>query len=295
MAVRLLLVVGVRSTTAAASAVGVSATGPRTPPGSGLLPMEPARVSWRILRTVLEILPSLRSGAWRRMVVFGLWMLLGFLGGPVDLLQLAGAPAGPGAPTGWQVQSVRGVEPPLLEITALEPERTFRLSGAGRAAWVFRDLRQAPPTPGSTLSWSWRVLEAPPASDLRDPSLDDSPIRVYVVFGNPRALLGRSGKIIFYSFGNAEPPGYAAPSHVSKDRIHVIRVDGAGEVGRWRGHMTTPDADYRRIWGRSPPAISAIGVMQDTDQTGALAVAELRLLTIDPPGQDLGSPPEGDC
>ena len=44
----------------------------------------------------------------------------------------------------------------------------------------------------------------------------------------------------------------------------------------WRGDFST--ADFRRIWGKEPPPITAIGVMQDTDDTGAMAVAELRRL-----------------
>jgi hypothetical protein len=95
-------------------------------------------------------------------------------------------------------------------------------------------------------------------------------------------LFGGSGRNIFYSFGNAAPEGYAAPSHVS-DRMQVIRVDGASEHGVWRQHAAHPANDYRRIWRRAPPPITAIGVMQDTDQTGRRAVAEIRQLDLTVP------------
>ena len=152
----------------------------------------------------------------------------------------------------------------------------FRLSGAGRAAWFYRELSPELPESVGSLDWSWRVIEAPPSADLREKDTDDSPIRVYVVFGKP-GLFNRSGRIIFYSFGNGEPGDFSQPSHAS-DKMQVIRVDGAEAMRVWRDHRVDPFSDYRRIWHRDPPPITAIGVMQDTDQTGQGAVAELRRL-----------------
>jgi hypothetical protein len=121
------------------------------------------------------------------------------------------------------------------------------------------------------------VLEAPVAADLRRSETDDSPIRIIVVFGNPRGLFAGSGRVLFYSFGNREPQGFERVSQVS-GRYHIIRVDGAAQRGAWRSHAAAVFADYRRLWRRDPPPITAVGVMQDTDQTGAGAVAELRQL-----------------
>ncbi len=99
---------------------------------------------------------------------------------------------------------------------------------------------------------------------------------------NPGALFGGSGRIIFYSFGNEEPYGYAAPSHLG-DRMHIVRVDGASEHGVWRQHAAHPASDYRRIRGRRPPPITAIGLMQNTHQTEHRAVAEIRRLDLTTP------------
>ncbi len=44
---------------------------------------------------------------------------------------------------------------------------------------------------------------------------------------------------------------------------------GALEVGyNWREQELEPFEDYRRFWKNDPPAITAIGLMQDTDMTG---------------------------
>lgn len=194
----------------------------------------------------------------------------------IDLLGLAGAPVGPGAPPGWNVRLVRGQRAPSIEVAGNGEGPLLRLHGAGQAAWFYRELAQPLPDSGGVLKWSWRVLQAPDNADMRTEALDDSPIRVYVVF-RTGGFFRNASRIIFYTFGNAEPEGFARRSFVS-DKLHTVRVDGAGERGRWREHSVDPFADYRRIWGDTPPAISAIGVMQDTDQTRAPATAELRLL-----------------
>ncbi len=197
--------------------------------------------------------------------------------GPVDLLGLAGAHPGPGLPPGWKVRRIRNRAAPAAEVREDGGGRLLRLEGAGQAAWFYGEpARPITETPGS-LRWSWRVLEGPPDADLTRKATDDSPIRVYVVFGNPRPILGGSGRVIFYSFGNAEAEGYHGPSHAG-DRYHIIRVDGPAGHAAWRYHAVDPFADYRRIWRRTPPPITAVGVMQDTDQTGQRATAEVRLL-----------------
>ncbi|MGH2628221.1 MAG: DUF3047 domain-containing protein [Anaerolineales bacterium] len=197
--------------------------------------------------------------------------------GPRDLLRLGCGSVGVGIPPGWRIRPVHGQVAPEAEIRGDEEDLALRLTGAGRAAWFYREVKIRSSEAGGILHWSWRVHEAPSGADLRRRETDDSPMRVYVVFGKPGSLFGGSGGIIFYSFGNQDPVAYSAPSHMD-DRLHLVRVDGAMDHGRWRQHAVDPFADYRRIWGRTPPAITAIGVMQDTDQTKALAVAEIRQL-----------------
>ena len=212
------------------------------------------------------------------------WLLMVWFVGPAaDLLNLREAEIGPGTPPGWLVRPVRGQSVPEIEVRDDGVMRALRISGQRRAAWFVHELKQQPPSKGSVLHWSWRVLQSPATADLRTKTLDDSPIRIFVVFGNPAALFGGSGRIIFYSFGNREPEGYSGPSHVGGQRVHIVRVDGAAERSDWREHRVEPAADYQRIWGRTPPPITAIGAMQDTDQTGVYAVAELRRLVLEAP------------
>lgn len=215
-------------------------------------------------------------------------LLLSLAYEPVRILDLARAPLREGVPAGWDVRAVRGQAAPIIEVANDGDGAVLRVRGAGRAAWFYRELKPELADSGGALRWSWRVLEAPARADLRTEPLDDSPLRVYVVFGKP-GIFSRSARIIFYSFGNDEPPDYERASFGS-GKLHVIRVDGSAERGRWREHSVVPFADYRRIWKRQPPPITAVGVMQDTDQTRAQATAELRRLEWVPPATQAVEP-----
>jgi len=200
---------------------------------------------------------------------------------PADLLEIAGARRGAGVPDGWKVRTVRGQRAPDIEVRNDGEGQVLRVHGSGRAAWFYRELAPRIEEANGRLRWSWRVLETPGNADMRVEQLDDSPIRLYVVFGKP-GIFGNAARIIFYTFGNAEPTGFERASLVS-DKLYVMRVAGVVDRGDWREHTVNPFADYRRIWGRAPAAITAVGVMQDTDQTRGQATAELRRLEWIPP------------
>ncbi len=203
-------------------------------------------------------------------------LLAGLLAEPLVILSLANASLRTGVPSGWKVRNIRGQAAPEVEIRNDGEGPVLRVQGTGRAAWFYRELpTPLDESPGS-LAWSWRVVRAPVGADLRQEKSDDSPVRVYVVFGRPGPF-GGSSRVIFYTFGSDEPDAYARASFASS-RLHVIRVGGTPDVGRWKENAVNPFADYRRVWHRKPPPITAVGVMQDTDQTHSMAVAELRRL-----------------
>jgi hypothetical protein len=201
---------------------------------------------------------------------------------PTDLLGLGGAAPSSGMPAGWNVRAVSGMAAPTATIRRDSAGPVLRLEGTGRAAWFHRQLAVTIPESPGTLRWSWRVLTAPAGADLRAKRLDDSPLRVFVVFGGTAERFGRSGRIIFYSVGGRDPRWFAGASHAG-DRFHVVRVAGMDELPGWSDHQVSPFADYRRFWRGDPPPITAIGLMQDSDQTRSTAVAEIRSLTWNGP------------
>lgn len=195
---------------------------------------------------------------------------------PRELLVLQHCALGRNAPPGWEMYPVRGRKAPTLEIGEEGGRRLLRLHGAGAAGWLHHRLVPPIAPDTGTLRWWWRVLDPVAGADLRARATDDSPLRVYVAFGGDGAPFRRQGRAVFYTWGNEEPEGLAEPSFVS-DRIEVIRCAGRAQVdGRWHLQLVHPFADYRRTWREEPPEITAVGVMQDTDDTGDSATSEIR-------------------
>ncbi len=195
-----------------------------------------------------------------------------------DLIRLDEAPVGEGLPAGWKIRPVPGVPPPRYSVREEAGHQVLRVEGMGAAAWAYRVLDSPIAAGTGILRWSWRVLELPTGADLRLPEKDDAALRVYVVFGKPGRLGARRTRIIFYTWGNSEPKGLSLQSFASA-KFRIVRVAGAMEVGsNWREQEADPFEDYRSFWRNDPPAITAIGLMQDTDMTGGMAVSELRSL-----------------
>jgi hypothetical protein len=195
-----------------------------------------------------------------------------------DLIRLPEAPLGDGLPADWKVRPVPGFPPPRYSVREEAGQPALHVEGKGAAAWAYRVL-ESPINPGpGTLRWSWRVLESPAGADLRVPAKDDAALRLYVVFGKSRGLAAKRSRIIFYTWGNAEPKGLTLKSFAFAN-FRIVRVAGVMEVGGdWREQEVEPFEDYQRFWNRDPPAITAIGIMQDTDMTGGMAISELRSL-----------------
>lgn len=195
-----------------------------------------------------------------------------------DLIRLGDAPLGQGLPAGWVVRPVPGVPAPEYSVREDAGRPVLHVEGTGAAAWAYRVLDSPIREEAGVLRWSWRVLQLPAGADLRVRAKDDSALRVYVVFGKLNGLGATRSRIIFYTWGNSEPKGLTLRGFASR-RFRIVRSVGHLEVGEeWREQTVEPFEDYRRFWNREPLPITAIGLMQDTDMTGGMAVSELRSL-----------------
>lgn len=195
----------------------------------------------------------------------------------LDLLVLDRASAGAWMPAGWTQRAVRGFRAPEAAVMDSGGTRFLRFSGASRAGFTVRELSTAESRAGTRLSWSFRVRAAPPAADLAQAGADDSPLRVLVVFDNRRSPFARP-RTLFYSISAATAPAYSQSSRLSRD-MHVIGMPRTDGSASWQLADVDPIADYQRIWGAGRVRVAAIGLMQDTDQTGGNAIADLRHLT----------------
>ncbi|MEE9245758.1 MAG: DUF3047 domain-containing protein [Gemmatimonadota bacterium] len=183
-----------------------------------------------------------------------------------------------GLPASWRIQDVRGAGSPEFEVLTGEDGPVLRVTSQSDAVFAYRLIDPSLREEGNLLRWRWRTRAPISGADLRDKSKDDSPLRLFLVFSTKPISAGRllrDGQALFYSWGNLERVGSRFASHVS-DQLAVWVLRNAVEAdGEWREEVRDPFADYRAFFDAEPPPIRAIGVIPDTDQTGAETVTEV--------------------
>lgn len=114
------------------------------------------------------------------------------------------------------------------------------------------------------LRWSWKVEHSLKKEDVTKKSGDDFAARVYVVF--PRTFFWRM-RAINYVWATKMPKGSSAPSPYTTNAMIVAVESGDEKAGQWVTEERNIHEDYKRLFGEEPPAVGAIAVMADTDDT----------------------------
>ena len=192
---------------------------------------------------------------------------------PEELLPFAQRGPSDALPRGWAVRAVRGHSAPRTRIVDSGGTRFLRLSGAGRAAFFARQL-DAPLNPErGNLHWTWRVPQTPAGASATSAATDDASLRIFVVFER-HSTFARTPRALFYTVGDGAP----RPRGATHRAMHSINAGRPQDAQDWVDVRADPAGDYRRVWKADPPPIVAVGVMQDTDQTGSAAIGDLRRL-----------------
>lgn len=157
--------------------------------------------------------------------------------------------------------------------------------------------------PAPILRWRWRVDRVPARSDLTVKNGDDVAARVCVLFDLPLARLGLIDRIkivlgrflfdlelpaatICYLWDRTLAAGNWLPNaYTDRVRMLVLRTAANGELGRWFDERRDLHADFARAFPREAeggtPAIAAIAVASDTDNTGDSALAYFGDITLE--------------
>jgi len=192
-----------------------------------------------------------------------------------DLLALSSATVGDSLPPQWQRRAVRGSRSPMSVVRDERGERGERflaISGQRQAAWFALDLRHQPLSSDGTATLDYRLPLLPTGADLTIAARSDAALRLYVVFESGRRFLPRR-RLLFYSLGAVSD----GPRVKGDDSLCDLRLVGTSTAA-WQRLVVSPTADAARDCGWKSDRIVAVGMMQDTDQTGARAEAEVRAL-----------------
>ena len=105
--------------------------------------------------------------------------------------------------------------------------------------------------------------------------IEKLPLGERLFFDNMRLLTGRQMPYatLMYIWENRVPVGAVIPNrHTSRVKM-IVAASGPRGLGRWQRVTRNVAEDYRRAFGEEPGTITGVGIMTDTDNTGAVAQA----------------------
>jgi hypothetical protein len=158
------------------------------------------------------------------------------------------------------------------------------------------DLKEYP-----YLHWHWKVPSLITTADNTQRHLEDSPVRIVITFDGDKSKLPLDERlfadqfrmftkqefpyaILMYIWENRAPVGRVI-DNVHTSRIKMIVADtGAENLGRWRSETRNVYEDFKRAFGEEPPRIRSIGIMTDSDNTGADVEAYYGDILLQRPG-----------
>jgi hypothetical protein len=201
----------------------------------------------------------------------------------------AGRPGAP-PPAEWKAFTVvRGKPPTEYRLVDAGGEVALEASAERAASGLYRKIR-IDPKRYPVVEWRWKIAQAVPGADPREPSREDSAARVIVSFhGDPekldfsdrsaarlyRALSGEKlpFAMLMYVWADGAPVGTIAQNAHTGQIRNIVVESGGARNGEWVSFRRNILEDYRKAFGAEPWDIVAVGVMTDSDNTGTAARA----------------------
>ena len=193
-------------------------------------------------------------------------------------------------PEGWAPLGLQNVRNRTRYALVNDDGKTVLRAESNAAASGLSRKLHADPAEYPLLRWRWKVSNTLKGGDVYKKEGDDYPARIYVMFDYPieklpfderrklrmaRALHDPDlpAATLCYVWDSKAPPGTITPSTYT-DRVRMVVVEsGPARVKRWVDVERDVYRDFRAAFGEAPPAISAIAVATDTDNTGETVTA----------------------
>jgi hypothetical protein len=147
------------------------------------------------------------------------------------------------------------------------------------------------------MRWKWKVSNVYAKGDVSKKEDNDSPARLYVMFKYDPGEAGfftRLKYLLAKKIYGRYPPRYALcyiwANMRHKERIitspgfgeikYVVLEAGSRQVGKWREEEVNVLEDFKKAFGRTPPAAARISFMDDSDNTGESSTSWLSSLEV---------------
>lgn len=132
--------------------------------------------------------------------------------------------------------------------------------------------------------WRWKVENIYRKGNAKNKKGDDYPIRIYIIFKyDPRKagfrmrMKYKTAKLFYGEYPPHSGLSYIWANKEHKERIitskytdkarMILLQKGLSNVGKWQEHEINIVADYKEAFGKNPPEIASIAIMNDSDNT----------------------------
>lgn len=215
----------------------------------------------------------------------------------VDVGHFSRAAPGDALPPGWKPYRLgKSLNETRYRLTVLDGRTVLEARAQNAVSAIAYELHaDAMRTPW--LSFSWRTDRLIDRADMRTKAGDDYPARIYVIFDYDvahlpladrmklrmaRAIWGEQvpAAALCYVWEPRQPSGHAAWSAYTNRLRMIVAESGAARLGQWVSIERNVAEDFRAAFGEDPPAISAILVATDTDNTASDALTWFGDITL---------------
>lgn len=140
------------------------------------------------------------------------------------------------------------------------------------------------------VKWQWMVADLYPGGNIKKKSRNDSPARLYILFKyNPKkaGFFTRLKYAIVKKIYGVYPPGsnlcYLWANRHHKEKMitspawkfskDVVLESGPAHLNEWRHEQVNIVDDYRAAFGKNPPHMATIAIMNNSDNMGGRATS----------------------
>ena len=155
--------------------------------------------------------------------------------------------------------------------------------------------RQLKPALRDALSaqWRWRVKVSVVPTDLSKKGGDDRAVAAYFVFSDDTSsaesidlssiMRAGSAHILTYVWGGSAAKGqFLSSPYLGENGRTIVLRSASDPIGGWLSERVDLKSDYRKAFGRNPPALIAVAVSSDSDDTSGRNVAAISEFVLNP-------------
>ena len=156
------------------------------------------------------------------------------------------------------------------------------------ASALLHPLDRVDPRRYRALAWRWKTEALIRDQDNTRSATEDAPLRLVIRFDGDRSKLDFSERMfaaqakavtgqelpyatLMYIWARNSPRETVITSRFTERIRMIVAESGPERLGNWQQVRRDLYEDYRRAYGEEPGPITGIGIMTDTDNTGAQA------------------------